>query len=151
MDNVYIDASKNEDRVGAEIYSEYPSSPANHHQKEVLSSKPSQHLVKVSSRNGPLTSKASLTYLKREIKRRCELPKIAMTNGIALCHFILKELKVYKRLCGKIQLQLQLKYFGHFLRSYKDNMEQLVIYGKVKGQRPRGISPTRWIDLIIGS
>ncbi|XP_074040597.1 dual-specificity tyrosine phosphorylation-regulated kinase 2 isoform X2 [Leptinotarsa decemlineata] len=39
-------------------------SPANHHQKEVLSSKPSQHLVKVSSRNGPLTSKASLTYLK---------------------------------------------------------------------------------------
>ncbi|XP_056644515.1 dual specificity tyrosine-phosphorylation-regulated kinase 4 isoform X1 [Diorhabda sublineata] len=42
----------------------YCISPANHHQKEVLSSKPSQHLVKVSSRNGPLTSKASLTYLK---------------------------------------------------------------------------------------
>ncbi|XP_018566309.1 dual specificity tyrosine-phosphorylation-regulated kinase 4 isoform X1 [Anoplophora glabripennis] len=39
-------------------------SPANHHQKEVLSSKSGQHLVKVSSRNGPLISKASLTYTK---------------------------------------------------------------------------------------
>nr|CAI5847594.1 unnamed protein product [Callosobruchus analis] len=39
-------------------------SPVSHHKKEVLSSKSGQHLVKVSSRNGPLISKTSLTYPK---------------------------------------------------------------------------------------
>ncbi|CAH1989803.1 unnamed protein product [Acanthoscelides obtectus] len=39
-------------------------SPVSHHKKEVLSSKTGQHLVKVSSRNGPLISKTSLTYQK---------------------------------------------------------------------------------------
>lgn len=63
---------------------------------------------------------------------------------------IINELNITNRLSCKIRLK-QLKYFGHIMRKSPDNMERLIIQGKVEGRRPRGRSPTRWIDQITTS
>ncbi|CAH0699720.1 unnamed protein product [Spodoptera exigua] len=39
-----------------------------------------------------------------------------------------------------------LEFFGH--RRDNDNLEKLLITGKVEGKRPRGRSPIRWTDQI---
>ncbi|CAB3247712.1 unnamed protein product [Arctia plantaginis] len=61
-------------------------------------------------------------------------------------NFILKELHVRNRLPSIVQLRI-LKFFGHISKK-QDSMEKLVVGGRVKGTRPRGRSPNRWIDLI---
>lgn len=59
---------------------------------------------------------------------------------------VLEELGIKKRLYPTIQERI-LRYFGHIARR-ADDMELLVVEGKVEGRRPRGRSPTRWTDLI---
>ncbi|PZC73730.1 hypothetical protein B5X24_HaOG208914, partial [Helicoverpa armigera] len=39
-------------------------------------------------------------------------------------------------------------YFGHIARRDANNLERLIVTGKVEGRRPRGRSPIRWSDQI---
>ena len=57
---------------------------------------------------------------------------------------ILRQLKVNTRLSTKIN-QSYLRYFGHISRR-TDGLEKIIIEGKINGKRPRGRSPTRWVD-----
>ena len=41
-----------------------------------------------------------------------------------------------------------LQYFNHITRRGEDNLEKLIVQGKVEGRRPRGRSPSRWLDQI---
>ncbi|CAH2237932.1 jg4626, partial [Pararge aegeria aegeria] len=41
-----------------------------------------------------------------------------------------------------------LEYFGYISRRDRDNLENMVVTGKVDGKRPRGRSPIRWSDQI---
>lgn len=41
-----------------------------------------------------------------------------------------------------------LKYYGHISRRDDDNLERLIIQGKMEGKRPRGRSPRRWTDQV---
>ena len=59
---------------------------------------------------------------------------------------ILQELKVENRLLQKIN-HAYLQYFGHIVRR-TDKMEKIIVDGIVDGKRPRGRSPTRWIDQL---
>ena len=60
---------------------------------------------------------------------------------------ILTKLKIKKRL-STICLKRILEYFGHIARKHGDNLEKLIVTGKVEGKRPRGRSPMRWSDQI---
>ncbi|XP_052744154.1 uncharacterized protein LOC128199289 [Bicyclus anynana] len=60
---------------------------------------------------------------------------------------ILAQLKVKIRL-STICLKRILEYFGHIARKDGDNLEKLVITGKVEGKRSRGRSPMRWSDQV---
>lgn len=60
---------------------------------------------------------------------------------------IIQELNITERLSTSIQSRI-LKYFGHVMRRDTDCMEKLIIQGKVPGRRPRGRSPSRWIDQL---
>lgn len=41
-----------------------------------------------------------------------------------------------------------LRYFGHVSRRENDNLDRLIVQGKLEGRRPRGRSPKRWADQI---
>jgi hypothetical protein len=45
---------------------------------------------------------------------------------------ILKELKIKRRLSDEIQLTI-IRYFGHIMGREFDNMERLILQGKVEG------------------
>lgn len=60
---------------------------------------------------------------------------------------ILDQLKITTRL-STICYRRVLSYFGHIARRQPDNLDKLVIVGKVEGKRLRGRSPTRWSDQI---
>lgn len=60
---------------------------------------------------------------------------------------IIAELKIPMRLTT-ICLRRSFEYFGHIARKSGDNLEKLLLTGKVHGKRPRGRSPTRWTDQI---
>jgi len=60
---------------------------------------------------------------------------------------ILEELDIHDRLSTRCRRNI-LKYFGHVIRRDKAGLEKLVVQGKVERKRPRGRSPTRWIDQI---
>lgn len=57
---------------------------------------------------------------------------------------ILRQLRIKTRLSTYVNQQY-LKYFGHIARR-SEAMEKLIIEGKVNGRRPRGRSPSRWVD-----
>lgn len=57
---------------------------------------------------------------------------------------ILKKLKITTRLSTRIN-QSYLRYFGHISRR-TNGLEKLIVEGKINGKRPRGRSPTRWVD-----
>ncbi|CAH2210972.1 jg14263 [Pararge aegeria aegeria] len=60
---------------------------------------------------------------------------------------ILRQLKITRRLSTTC-LKRILEYFGHIARRDGDNLEKIVVTGKVEGKRPRGRSPIRWSDQI---
>lgn len=60
---------------------------------------------------------------------------------------ILNELRIKDRLSTICRRRI-LQFFGHISRRENDNLERLIVQGKVEGKRPRGRSPTRWIDQI---
>ncbi|CAH2227199.1 jg14603 [Pararge aegeria aegeria] len=60
---------------------------------------------------------------------------------------ILRQLKITSRLSTTC-LKRILEYFGHIARRDGDNLEKIVVTGKVEGKRPRGRSPIRWSDQI---
>ncbi|CAH2243650.1 jg26125 [Pararge aegeria aegeria] len=60
---------------------------------------------------------------------------------------ILRQLKIIKRLSTTC-LKRIFEYFDHIARRDGDNLEKIVITGKVEGKRPRGRSPIRWSDQI---
>ncbi|CAH2218535.1 jg525 [Pararge aegeria aegeria] len=53
-----------------------------------------------------------------------------------------------KRRLSTTCLKRILEYFGHIARRDGDNLENIVVTGKVEGKRPRGRSPIRWSDQI---
>ena len=61
---------------------------------------------------------------------------------------IIQELNITERLSTSIQSRI-LKYFGHVMRRDADCMEKLIIQSKVPGRRPRGRSPSWWIDQLL--
>lgn len=60
---------------------------------------------------------------------------------------ILKELNIKQRMSA-ICLKRVLQYFGHIARKPADNLEKLIVTGKMAGTRSRGRSPTRWSDQV---
>lgn len=63
---------------------------------------------------------------------------------------ILQELNITERLSKTIQRSI-LKYFGHIMRRKDDSLEKLIVQGKIEGKRPRGRSPTRYVDQVSGA
>lgn len=49
---------------------------------------------------------------------------------------------------SKFSYQRILSYIGHIERKQLDNLDKLVVVGKVDEKRPRGRSPTRWPDTV---
>ena len=60
---------------------------------------------------------------------------------------ILNALKVETRL-STICFQRIMQFFGHIVRRQGENLEKLIVQGKVEGKRKRGRSPSRWIDQV---
>lgn len=60
---------------------------------------------------------------------------------------VLTEIDEPTRLSRMIYARIT-KFFGHVERRDPDNLERLVVQGKVQGARPRGRSPKRWTDQI---
>lgn len=60
---------------------------------------------------------------------------------------ILDQLGIKTRLSA-VCYQRILGYFGHIARRQPDNLDKLVVVGKVEGKRPRGRSPSRWCDQV---
>ncbi|CAH2228347.1 jg2703 [Pararge aegeria aegeria] len=60
---------------------------------------------------------------------------------------ILRQLKITRRLSTTC-LKRIFEYFGHIARRDGDNLEKIVVIGKVEEKRPRGRSPIRWSDQI---
>ncbi|KAJ8726616.1 hypothetical protein PYW07_001314 [Mythimna separata] len=60
---------------------------------------------------------------------------------------ILQELQISSRLSSEC-LRRILQYFGHIARKESDNLERLIVTGKVDGKRARERSPIRWFDQI---
>ncbi|XP_063628267.1 uncharacterized protein LOC134799784 [Cydia splendana] len=58
---------------------------------------------------------------------------------------ILQQLGIQTRLSTTCFKRI-LSYFGHIARREPDNLEKLVVVGKVDGKRRRGRSPARWSD-----
>ncbi|KAL0838884.1 hypothetical protein ABMA28_016906 [Loxostege sticticalis] len=79
-------------------------------------------------------------------RRLLRIPWTAHRTNIS----ILKELKITQRL-SSICLKKVLTYFGHIVRKPSDNLEKLMITGKMEGKRLRGRSPIRWSDLVTKS
>lgn len=75
-------------------------------------------------------------------RRLLRIPWTAHRTNVS----ILQQLNIKKRLSSFISQQY-LKYFGHIARK-PEAMEKLIIEGKVEGRRPRGRSPSRWVDQL---
>ncbi|KAJ8726282.1 hypothetical protein PYW07_000980 [Mythimna separata] len=58
---------------------------------------------------------------------------------------ILQELQISSRLSSEF-LRRILQYFGHIARKEGDNLERLIVTGKIDGKSPRERSPIRWSD-----
>ncbi|XP_071554988.1 uncharacterized protein [Temnothorax nylanderi] len=76
-------------------------------------------------------------------RRMLGIPWTARRTNVS----ILKELNITDRL-STICRRRVLQYFGHITRRNQDNLEKLIVQGKVEGKRPRGRSPSRWLDQI---
>ena len=44
-------------------------------------------------------------------------------------------------------MKLKLQYFGHLMQG-TDSLEKILMLGKIKGKRSRGLQRTRWLDGI---
>ncbi|CAH2242623.1 jg8458 [Pararge aegeria aegeria] len=55
---------------------------------------------------------------------------------------------ILRHLTKSTCLQKFLEYLGHNARSDGDNLEKIVVTGKVEGQGHRGCSTMRWLDQI---
>ncbi|KMQ81702.1 endonuclease-reverse transcriptase [Lasius niger] len=60
---------------------------------------------------------------------------------------ILNELEIKDRLSTICRRGI-LRYFGHITRRDHNNLERLIVQGRIEGRRPRGRSPSRWIYQI---
>ncbi|XP_072934917.1 uncharacterized protein [Epargyreus clarus] len=76
-------------------------------------------------------------------RKMLRIPWIAHRTNVS----ILKQLSIRTRL-STICLQRILEYFGHIARKSGDNLEKLMVTGKIEGKRPRGRSPIRWSDQV---
>lgn len=78
-------------------------------------------------------------------RRMLRIPWTAHRTNIS----ILKQLKLEKtQRLSTTCLQRILRYFGHVARRDTNNLERLMVTGKIEGKRPRGRSPKRWSDQI---
>ena len=59
---------------------------------------------------------------------------------------ILKEISPEYSLEG-LMLKLKFQYFSHLMR-ISDSLEKILMLGKIKGKRSRGLQRTRWLDGI---
>ncbi|CAH2208083.1 jg4661 [Pararge aegeria aegeria] len=76
-------------------------------------------------------------------RRMLQIPWTAHRTNVS----ILRQLKITRRLSTTC-LKRILEYFGHIARRDGDNLEKIVVTGKVEGKRPRGRSQIRWSDQI---
>ncbi|XP_062532329.1 uncharacterized protein LOC134201487 [Bombyx mori] len=76
-------------------------------------------------------------------RRMLRIPWTAFRTNVS----ILKQLGIKIRL-STVCLKRILEYFGYIARKDGDNLEKLMITGKVEGNRSRGRSQTRWSDQI---
>ena len=60
---------------------------------------------------------------------------------------IIYELQIKQRLSSDCYQQI-LRFFGHIVRRPGDNLEKLMVQGRVEGTRSRGRSPKRWLDQV---
>lgn len=74
-------------------------------------------------------------------RRLLRIPWTAHRTNVS----ILEELQINVRLSTIVRQRI-LKFFGHVSRRKDDNLEKLMIQGKIEGKRPRGRSPKRWMD-----
>jgi len=68
-------------------------------------------------------------------RRMLQIPWTAYRTSVS----ILNELGIRERI---------LRYFGHITQREHNNLERLIVQGKMEGRTPRGKSPSRWIDQI---
>ena len=59
--------------------------------------------------------------------------------------FVLEQIDTPDRLCDTID-RIKLKYFGHVSRREGDNLEKIIVQGRVEGTRKRGRQKLRWAD-----
>lgn len=76
-------------------------------------------------------------------RRMLRIPWTARRTNVS----ILKELQITERLSKECRRRI-LAFFGHISRKGEDCLEKLIVQGKVEGRRPRGRSPTRWLDQV---
>ncbi|CAH2107939.1 unnamed protein product [Euphydryas editha] len=76
-------------------------------------------------------------------RKMLQIPWTAHRTNVS----ILKQLHIQTRLSTTC-LKRVLEYFDHIARKDNDNLERLMITGKIEGKRPRGRSPIRWSDQI---
>lgn len=60
---------------------------------------------------------------------------------------IIKQLKISRRLSSRVDEKI-LQFFGHIVRRDGENLEKIILQGKIEGTRPRGRTASRWIDQI---
>ena len=76
-------------------------------------------------------------------RRMLRIPWTAKRTNVS----ILNQLRIGTRL-STICYKRILGYFGHIARRSPDNLDKLIVVGKVEGKRPRGRSPSRWSDQV---
>ncbi|CAH2218539.1 jg23190 [Pararge aegeria aegeria] len=76
-------------------------------------------------------------------KRMLRIPWTAKRTNVS----ILAQLGVSVRL-SSICYQRFLSYFGQIMRRENDSLEKIIVMGNTEGKRPRGWSPTRWVDQL---
>lgn len=78
-------------------------------------------------------------------RRMLQIPWTAFRTNVS----ILQQLKLEKtKRLSTTCLQRIVRYFGHVARRDTNNLERLMVTGKIEGKRPRGRSPKRWSDQI---
>ncbi|KAL0878559.1 hypothetical protein ABMA27_003646 [Loxostege sticticalis] len=78
-------------------------------------------------------------------RRLLRIPWTAHRTNVS----VLKELKMENaQRLSSICLHRVVSYFGHIARREANNLEKLIVTGKIEGKRPRGRSPKRWSDQI---
>jgi hypothetical protein len=60
---------------------------------------------------------------------------------------IMEELKVPNRLSTLVNKRM-FQFFGHVVRRDGENLENIIMEGKVEGRRPRGRTANRWVDQV---